>query len=84
MWAVGNYDDVGGGCPQPTLIEHWNGRTWKVVPSQGPLCGNELDGVHVISPDDGWAVGASFDLGGTDSAPLAMHWDGTSWTVQSQ
>jgi hypothetical protein len=31
VWAVGEYQNNSG--PSQTLIEHWNGKTWKVVPS---------------------------------------------------
>src|SRR5215475_6880935 len=35
-WAVGSYD-TGSGFR--TLIEHWNGSKWKVVPSVDPAIG---------------------------------------------
>src|SRR5436309_1613241 len=32
-WAVGSFDN---GTGSQTLTEHWNGATWKVVPSPDP------------------------------------------------
>jgi hypothetical protein len=76
-WAVGYQQDAGG--PRRTLIEHWNGTRWKVVPS--PSVGtddNLLYGVAAIAPDDVWAVGVY-------SVPwfqtLVLHWNGSKWKV---
>ena len=41
IWAVGFYDDVTGSIPlRRTLVEHWNGSTWSVVPSANPGTGD--------------------------------------------
>ena len=40
-----------------------------------PAGANQLSGIAAISPDDVWAVGSA---GGT---PLALHWDGSAWSV---
>jgi hypothetical protein len=82
VWAAGEYDDVGAQCPQPTLIEHWNGKHWTVVSSPNPLPCNNLFGGAAISADDAWAVGQTFD--DVTAMPLALHWDGTSWIEQDQ
>ena len=74
VWAVGTYDNIGGECPQPALIEHWNGSEWSLVPSQDPLACNNLYGVAAIAPDDVWAVGESSNE--SQSANLVEHWDG--------
>src|SRR5205085_7419484 len=63
VWAVGfthkGYrQDVAIPTAMQTLIEHWDGREWKVVPS--PNVGdrnNRLLGVAAISTNDVWAVG---------------------------
>src|SRR5262245_10821484 len=44
-WAVGTYTT--GGIDK-TLIEHWNGRAWKLVGSPNPARGNSLIGVAEI------------------------------------
>jgi hypothetical protein len=58
VWAVGGY---GQGAPGRTLIEHWDGMAWTVVPSpnKGPFP-NSLSAVTGIAPDDVWAVGTWF------------------------
>ena len=54
VWAVGNCD-VG---PNQTLILHWNGAQWSVVPSPNPSKGGSvLTGITVVSARDIWAVG---------------------------
>jgi hypothetical protein len=44
--------------------------------------GGMLMEVAALTPDDIWAVGqaAGFGDGGATTAPLAVHWDGSSWT----
>jgi hypothetical protein len=64
-----------------TLVEHWDGTRWTVVPSPNPtLRHNSLKGVVALSPTDVWAVGYSE---GKVSRPktLTLHWDGTAWSI---
>ncbi len=66
-----------------TLIEHWNGTAWSVVPSPPLSSGSgTLRAVAGDSPDDIWAVGTLLS-GVTDTQPstLAEHWDGRTWQV---
>lgn len=84
-WAVGNILNGPQAAIAP-LAEHWDGRSWRVVPvPDGPYrWGNRLNAVSAFSADDAWAVGAS--LGSPNKpvqplAPLAEHWDGRSWTA---
>jgi hypothetical protein len=75
-WAVG-FDQDNGGLDQ-TLIEHWDGTAWTVVPSPDVAGRNtELDAVRAESATDVWAVGESF-VTGSDRA-LILHWDGHVW-----
>lgn len=75
-WAVGDRQS-----PQGTLIERLSEGRWRVVPSPDPVGRPPvLNGVDVVSADDAWAVGGS-DLHGNEPHPLAMHWDGLSWTI---
>jgi alpha-tubulin suppressor-like RCC1 family protein len=84
-WAVGQTggEDAGGGTGAGTLIEHWDGTSWAVVPSpdpeQGPGTFDELEAVGGTKPDDLWAVG-SFSDGETFIALLLLHWNGTVWS----
>ena len=78
VWAVGERQDQSDTFH--TLVEHWNGHRWSVVPSPDPgSSGNTLFGVAAAGPDDVWAVGQS--SGRHDDVPLAEHWDGRHWTV---
>ena len=73
-WAVGSAG-LHPGHPLMTLIEHWDGRAWTVVPS--PAVG-DLTAVTAASPDSAWAVGSGEVSGG--SAAIVEHWDGKAWT----
>src|SRR5215831_5327670 len=77
-WAVGYF--VSGNFTQSTLIEHFSGGSWSVVPSPNPNSGQILYGVAAISDSDVWAVGAQQDSSGTWHT-LTEHWDGSSWSV---
>jgi hypothetical protein len=76
-WAVGT-TGMGpltcGACT--TLILHWNGSTWKRVPSPDLSAGSGLVGVAATSADDAWAVGYAPGLTGST---LILHWNGTTW-----
>jgi hypothetical protein len=77
-WAVGSHNNGS----YRTLIGHWNGSSWKRVPSPNPNSfGSSLNGVAVTSSTDAWAVGTYFDTRVDDDGTLFEHWDGTSWTV---
>lgn len=67
-WAVGFY----GNDFDQTLIEHWDGASWSIVPSpnKSPTSFNELFSVACVSSTDCWAVGS-----------LIEHWDGNSWSI---
>lgn len=86
-WAVGligGGPGDGTGPTDKTLIEHWDGESWNVVPSPTPAPASGLTRVTVISPSDAWAVGQSSDSSGS-CAPqcrtIIEHWDGCMWTV---
>jgi hypothetical protein len=72
---VGYYDN---GTANQTLVEHWNGKAWKVQTSPSPsTIDNKLNGVAALSPTDAWAAG-SYNNGTTDRA-LVERWNGTAW-----
>jgi hypothetical protein len=80
-WAVGYYES--GQFQQQTLIEHFDGSSWSVVPSPSPGARqNILYGVTAISDSDVWAVGAQQDGNGVWRT-LAEHWNGSAWSVVS-
>ena len=85
-WAVGYYSMTPIGPPRLdlTLIEQWNGTTWKVVPSPNVDPGveqNDLYGVAAISAKDVWAVGTHSANGQNYYETLIEHWDGTQWSI---
>ncbi|MFC4529378.1 hypothetical protein [Sphaerisporangium dianthi] len=69
-WAVGRTND------EP-LIMHWDGTSWSETPTPS-IAGGELWGVHKISANDVWAVGA-IDRESLTPKPLLLHWNGTTW-----
>src|SRR4029453_16569665 len=84
-WAVGEYLVDGGGALR-TLIQHFDGANWTIVPSPNRLSGtdhnqtNSLRGVAAIAPNDVWAVGYTV----SDDTPyqtLTMHWNGAAWSI---
>jgi hypothetical protein len=79
IWAVGLYNNESG--VEQTLVEHWDGTSWSVVPSPNPgTIGNYLNSVGVVSSTDVWAVGVYLDDPLIEQT-LVEHWDGTSWSV---
>ena len=83
IWAVGRYGNHDGGPLDQTLVEHWNGARWTVVPSPNPggsSQDNDLWGVAAVTSGDVWAVGGvGAFLNAEFSSPLALHWDGSAW-----
>ena len=79
-WAVGNGTLASGG--ERTLIEHFIGTSWAVVPSPDVFTGtgadDQLDGIGGISARDLWAVGFAFN-GSNLALPLLEHFNGTRW-----
>jgi hypothetical protein len=79
VWAVGQ-QQVSEDGPFSTLVEHWDGHTWSVVPAANPgSTGNSFYGV-LAQPGGVWAVGQQNGASGPDQ-PLIEKWDGTDWTV---
>lgn len=58
-----------------SIVEHWDGTSWSVVPNEHPGGFHELTGIAAVSSADVWAVGS-----GT-TQPLIEHWNGTSWSI---
>src|SRR6266536_5061506 len=77
-WAVGATQDLSG-MSETTLIEHWDGRAWTIVPSPSPGRINNLFGVSAVSSAAAWAVGSASDRAGVNHN-LVLHWDGEAWT----
>ena len=76
-WAVGQTAFKGACGPTcATVIEHWDGSAWTLVPSPNPpsVLVNVLLGVAVTSPRNAWAVGTN-DYQST----LIVRWNGQAW-----
>src|SRR5262249_56055050 len=55
VWAVGHQQSWDGTFG--TLVEHWDGTSWSVVPSPDPgSSANHLYGLPAPRPNDIWAV----------------------------
>jgi hypothetical protein len=76
-WAVG-YASVCGCGPGVSLVEHWNGKTWKRVHAPTPGGGTNLNGVAAVSARRIWVVG---DTGSGDgpTKSLILRRSGTAW-----
>jgi hypothetical protein len=91
VWAVGFSTTVAPPkeAAKLTLIEHFDGTKWAVVPSPnvGPNSANQsnrLLGLTANSANDIWAFGSYFAADGSGhQMTLLLHWDGTNWTVAS-
>ncbi len=82
IWAVGLHSDTGGA--DQTLIEHWNGRTWSIVPSPNSrLRDNDLTGIAAVSTSDIWTVGVRFNGNSAKNIryTLIEHWNGRAWSI---
>ncbi|MDQ6693868.1 MAG: hypothetical protein M3014_05525, partial [Chloroflexota bacterium] len=74
VWSVGTYQD--SNAVYRTLVEHWNGSAWSVVPSPNVgTQGSYLNGVATVSANDVWAVGEY------ENGTLIEHWNGSAWSV---
>jgi hypothetical protein len=85
VWAVG-YDTVANPVINGTLIEHWNGATWSVLPS--PNLGNvdRLAAVAGRSSGDAYATG-SYEIPNTADPiqirGMILRWNGNTWAVDT-
>jgi hypothetical protein len=81
VWAVGDWHvDLDR---TRTLILHWDGHAWHVVPSPNPApAENFLAGASAASANDIWAVGQrASDTSGLHGRTFAVHWNGSAWSA---
>lgn len=80
IYAVGSQPATNAALQ--TLVEHWDGKAWSVMPSPNPSpTSNLLSGITANSPTDVWAVGNSGDQATSSIQTLALHFDGATWKV---
>ena len=78
VWAVGESQT----SSQQTLVEHFNGTSWKIVPSAVQGAYNYVRGLAVRTTGDAWLVGDWEGPGPSyPENPLIQHWNGTAWTA---
>ena len=81
VWSVGETGNSDGTAFQ-TLVEHWNGTRWNVIPSPNTsLSFNYLSSVAIVSARDIWAVGVAMAAGDASSQTLIEHWNGSQWSI---
>jgi hypothetical protein len=87
-WAVGTSFSGGVGASPGglTLIEHWNGTRWSIVPSPNPATGipGDTDVLTAISgtgPGNLWAAGWDSNETSNTISLLFEHWNGSTWTA---
>jgi hypothetical protein len=81
-WAVGSYYN---GTAYRTLVEHWNGKAWKMQRSPNPGDSGKssgFSGVTATSSGNAWAVGAYTKNRGALRQTLIERFNGTAWKVQ--
>jgi hypothetical protein len=72
VWAVGGFEDTN--FRLMTLIEHWDGATWSVVPSPNPSAtGDYLGGVLALAQNNVWAVG-NYVHGSVQASLVELEW----------
>ena len=94
LWLVGTYDPAYSSQSYDNYSLHWNGSSWTEIPmplppSSDPLFDYQINAIDAISPTNVWAVGEAGDNvaryfssgGGTPSATLIEHYNGTSWSI---
>jgi hypothetical protein len=80
IWAVGQSVGTAG---ENTLVEHWNGHAWQIIPAQNPgAVANALYGVTCIpGTHQLWAVGNYLQSSEENYQTLTERWNGTSWQI---
>jgi hypothetical protein len=74
LWAVGR----SAVSRQAVILRRGHGGTWFRVSSPTSSRGSSLMGVSTRTFNDAWSVG--WRRPGGRSLPLALHWDGSTWS----
>lgn len=79
VWSVGSSASAPS-YASSTLIVHWNGTSWNIVPSpNGGLAGSSLADVTLGLAPTLWAVGSYIDTSDYLSRTLVERWNGVAW-----
>lgn len=88
-WTVGYWLTGPHMLVSHTLIEHWDGHRWRLVPSPSVRASNGvlydmLFAVTADRSDEAWAVGSyeshAGGYGGGGEHGLVLHWNGRHWS----
>jgi hypothetical protein len=78
-FAIGNsYDQAGN---SQTLIEHWNGAVWSIMPSPNRDSNGVLVGITALSQNNIWTAGSYFNSNLKHNQSLIEHWNGVQWNI---
>ncbi|WP_345439351.1 hypothetical protein [Actinoallomurus vinaceus] len=85
VWAAGTQNTDDDVHPDPLLIMHWNGRSWKRFPA--PDTGEwtkVLMRVRMVAKNDVWVAGWGKRAPGIEEIrrPMLLHWNGHKWTSE--
>jgi len=81
VWAVGAFVDPNSSINRRKLILQRAGGDWRMAAAPTVATYERLAAVDATGSADAWAVGAaSSDIQSAPQSPLALHWNGTSWT----
>ncbi len=78
-WAVGY--QAFSDAPDQTLVQHWNGAAWSIVPSANTTTAmnNNLFGITCSSATDCWATGLAAVAGINQT--MIQRWNGSAWSI---
>ncbi len=83
VWTIG-FQVIGaskGSVVAQTLVEHYNGSSWSVIPSPNVGTGNNtLKAIAAVSANNIWAVGSD-DASNGGQQTLILHYNGSKWNV---
>jgi hypothetical protein len=85
-WAVGESTSLqADNLDEKTLIEHWDGQQWTIVPSPNPATGtgsaDVLEAITGVGPSDLWAVGWDLNPALNEILMMFLHFNGSTWSV---
>ncbi len=82
VWAVGESFNAAVSGSGQTLIEHYNGTKWSIVPSPSPGTNATLTGVTTSNASNNvWAVGYYTPAGSSTAQTLTLNWNGSTWNT---
>jgi hypothetical protein len=82
VWAAGIYAPNTPGFDQ-NLAEHWNGKTWAIVPTPDATTNtsNNFNAVGAVSTTSVFASGDYYNASAGVFRTLTAHWNGQAWTL---